>query len=371
MEGDLPEETAIRRSDLSVVFNELPLFKDLDYPFLREIAADSQWLSLPGPGATLFAAGDPADALYVVLSGCPGRVLARRAPQPGLRRPRRGRRYRRGNGVDFRPSPQCPRRRAARHGAGAALQRIVQQAVSPTPGGHAAHRPSHRLTRLESSQSRVRVHSHAARTFTLLPQSVEVDAGGFAAELVKALSAFGRTELVWNVRAGTHTSHWFHRIESANEYVVYVAEANSGRWSNLCVRQADALLLLARPESEAGAWPNLVRAPDTAMAPQRAELVLIHDGALNRGAAARWLADLPAGTPHHHVTGKEDVPRVARMLTGRGVGLVLSGGGEARFRAHRYRESASRGRYSHRSRRRHQHGRDPRRRVSRCVGLST
>src|SRR5580692_3553138 len=71
MEGDIPEETAVRRSDLSVVFNELPLFKDLDYEFLREIAQDSQWLSLPG-GATLFSAGDPADALYVVLSGCLG-----------------------------------------------------------------------------------------------------------------------------------------------------------------------------------------------------------------------------------------------------------------------------------------------------------
>src|SRR5580692_9132759 len=81
MEGDIPEETAIRRSDLSVVFNELPLFKGLDYAFLREIAQDSQWLSLPG-GETLFAAGDPSDALYVVLSGCLGVFV------PGERRNR-------------------------------------------------------------------------------------------------------------------------------------------------------------------------------------------------------------------------------------------------------------------------------------------
>ena len=232
------------------------------------------------------------------------------------------------------------------------------------------------VDRLESSQSRVRTPSHAARTFTLLPQSVEVDVGGFAAELVKALSTFGRTELVWNVRAGTHTSHWFHRIESANEYVVYVAEANSGRWSSLCVRQADSLVLLARAEGEAGAWPALVRGMESAAAPLgstvplesvgaatpgasgapdapsasgppsrssapsmsaaptapwHAELVLIHDGTLARGAAARWLAAVPPGTPHHHVTSKADVPRVARILTGRGVGLVLSGGGARGF----------------------------------------
>jgi NTE family protein len=328
VEGDAPEETAVRRSDLSVVFNELPLFKDLDYAFLREIGQASEWLSLPG-GATLFSAGDPADALYVVLSGClgvfspverrnrgfVGRVAAgdtvgemglisgrpRTAHIVALRDTELARLSSEAFNRLFRQNPE-------------AMLRIARLTVD----------------RLESSQSRMRPRTHAARTFTLLPQSVEVDIGGFAAEFVKALSALGRTELVWNVRAGSHTSHWFHRIESANEYVVYVGEANSGGWSSLCVRQADALLLLARAESEAGAWPALVRSQESAMAPQRAELVLIHDETLVRGAAARWLTSLP-GVPHHHVTGKPDVARVARMLTGRGVGLVLSGGGARGF----------------------------------------
>ncbi|MDB6013619.1 MAG: cyclic nucleotide-binding protein, partial [Gammaproteobacteria bacterium] len=66
-------------------------------------------------------------------------------------------------------------------------------------------------------------------------------------------------------------------------------------------------------------------------APRHAELILMHDGTLARGAAARWLAAVPPGTPHHHVTSKADVPRVARILTGRGVGLVLSGGGARGF----------------------------------------
>jgi len=66
------------------------------------------------------------------------------------------------------------------------------------------------------------------------------------------------------------------------------------------------------------------------MAPQRAELVLLHEGSITRGGAARWLAVQP-GIQHHHVTSTEDIPRVARMLTGRGVGLVLSGGGARGF----------------------------------------
>jgi NTE family protein len=188
-----------------------------------------------------------------------------------------------------------------------------------------------RLTvdRLEFSQSR-RGPRNAARTFTLLPQSVEVDVGGFASDFVKALSRFGRTELVWSVRAESHTSHWFHKIESANDFVVYVGDPAPGRWSSLCIRQADALLLLARAEGTAARWEALVNPRESRMAPQRAELVLLHDGNIMRGAAARWLAVQP-GIPHHHITGTADIARVARMLTGRGVGLVLSGGGARGF----------------------------------------
>ena len=330
MEGDIPEETAIRRSDLSVVFNELPLFKGLDYAFLREIAQDSQWLSLPG-GATLFAAGDPADALYVVLSGCLGVFSpAERRNRGFVGRVVAGDTVGEMGLISGRP-----------RNAHVVALRDTELARLPADSFNRLFRQHPeailriaRLTvdRLESAQSRARTHSHAARTFTLLPQSVEVDVGGFAAELVKALSGFGRTELVWNVRAGSHTSHWFHRIESANDFVVYVGDASAGRWSSLCVRQADTLLLLARAESQVGAWASAApTSPAQPFAPQLAELILIHDGELVRGAAARWLASVAPGTPHHHVTSKADVPRVARLLTGRGVGLVLSGGGARGF----------------------------------------
>jgi NTE family protein len=190
-----------------------------------------------------------------------------------------------------------------------------------------------RLTvdRLELSQSKPRGPRHSARTFTLLPQSVEVDIGGFASDFVKALSRFGRAELVWSVRAESHTSHWFHKIESANDFVVYVGDPTPGRWSSLCVRQADALLLLARAEGNVGPWQALAGSRESSMAPQRAELILIHDGKIARGAAARWLAAVQPGIPHHHITSSLDISRVARMLTGRGVGLVLSGGGARGF----------------------------------------
>jgi NTE family protein len=328
MEGDLPDETAVLRSDLSVVLNDLPLFKGLDYVLLREIAREAEWLSLPG-GATLFSAGEPPDALYVVLSGCLG------AFSPDLRDRRRfmGRIVAGDTVGEMGLISGRPRSAHVVALRDSELARLSSDAFNRVFRQHPeAMLRIARLTvdRLELSQSRARKHWHGARTFTVLPQSVEVDVGSFAAEFVKALSEFGRAELVWSVRAGSHTSHWFHRVESANDYVVYVADSNPGRWSSLCVRQADALLLLARAETEAGPWAALAGPRESRMAPQRAELILLHDGDLVRGAAARWLAE-QGGIPHHHVTGKSDVARVARMLTGRGVGLVLSGGGARGF----------------------------------------
>jgi NTE family protein len=328
MEGDLPEQTVLMRADLGAVLSSLPLFSGLDGTIISEIAQAAEWLSLPG-GWTLFAAGEPADALYVVLSGCLGAFSA------DLRDRRRAMgRVVAGDTVGemglISGRPRSAHVVALRDSE---LARIPGDSFNRIFGRHpTAMLRLARLTvdRLEQSQSRVRGPRNGARTFALLPQSLEVDVGGFATEFVRALSRFGSAELVWSVRAESHTSHWFHKIESANDFVVYVGDTTAGRWTHLCMRQADALLLLARAESEAGPWHALSGPREPSMAPQRAELVLIHDHQILRGAAGRWLSGHPS-LPHHHVTGPRDIPRLARMLTGRGVGLVLSGGGARGF----------------------------------------
>lgn len=328
MEGDVLEETVLLRSDLGLVLSALPLFAGLEPEILAKIAECAEWLSLPG-GGTLFAAGESPDAMYVVLSGCLGVFSAdQRDRRRFMGRVPAGDTVGEMGLISGRP-------RSAHVVAlrDSELARISSDSFSRVFGRYPeAMLRIARLTvdRLESSQTRGRGPRHGARTFALLPQSVEVDAGGFASEFVKALGQFGRTELVWSVRAESHTSHWFHKVESANDYVVYVGDPSASRWSNLCIRQADSLLLLARAEAEAGPWQAMSGTRESRMAPQRAELVLLHDGDILRGAAGRWLAGQP-GVPHHHITGNSDITRLARLLTGRGVGLVLSGGGARGF----------------------------------------
>jgi len=168
-----------------------------------------------------------------------------------------------------------------------------------------------------------------AHVFALLPNRVEIDVADLAMGLVDELRQLGRTELVWDARATAHTAAWFNNIETDNDYVVYVADSSASGWTRQCCRQADVIVLLASSSGPSDPWPaGLV---DLAAARgARLELALLHHGGIVAGAAARWLGQLPV-VLHHHVVDRTDVARIARLLTKRGVGLVLSGGGARGF----------------------------------------
>jgi len=331
VEQDIPEDTLTVRGNLRVLLSGLPIFEGLDEATLASIAAACGWLSLPG-GATLFEAGEPPDAMYVLLSGCLGSF----APPHGTDRRRSLGRVTAGECVGemglVSGRPRMATVVALRDSEMLCLSREAFDQVLRRHPEAMLRIAQLTVTRLEESSARSgpRGRAPGPRSFTLLPQALDVDVASFAMELVEALRRLGSVELVWSVRGADHTSHWFHKVESQNDYVVYVADHAPTTWTRLCLRQADTLLLLARAESPAAPWAALAAARDAQLATQRAELVLLHEGTLLRGAAARWLA-LQPGMPHHHVCSAADVPRVARLLTGTAVGLVLSGGGARGF----------------------------------------
>jgi len=168
-----------------------------------------------------------------------------------------------------------------------------------------------------------------ARVFTIVPSSIEVDVADLATRLVDELQKAGRTELLWDARATTHTADWFYRIEEANDYVVYVANWELSGWTRQCCRQADVILMAA--PSGGALTPSMSGVAEAAIARgARLELALLHPGQIDPRCAARWLHSLPV-TLHHHIVAPADIGRVARLLTRRGVGLVLSGGGARGF----------------------------------------
>jgi predicted acylesterase/phospholipase RssA/CRP-like cAMP-binding protein len=123
---------------------------------------------------------------------------------------------------------------------------------------------------------------------------------------------------------------WLHELERGHDRVIYQPDADDTPWSRLCLSQSDVALLVAAAGDDPS--PGAVEARALATGPLRCELALLHQG--QPSATARWLAGRPVADFHHLRAGQPgDVTRLARIITGAGCGVVLGGGG-ARGLAH-------------------------------------
>ena len=127
-------------------------------------------------------------------------------------------------------------------------------------------------------------------------------------------------------------AQFMHRQEDEHDLLVYDANTDDPEWAELCIRQADLVLFVA--DGTASPIPRPIeRRLAEVRGSRRSEIVLLHRANLSapRGTN-RWLADRTV-TRHHHVRSGHaaDVSRVARLITGRGVAVVLGGGGARGF----------------------------------------
>src|SRR5690606_8888920 len=155
----------------------------------------------------------------------------------------------------------------------------------------------------------------------------------FVERVARAVEAQGATCHVIDSSALSSAAEWFSRVEDAHDYVLYVAEANEPNWAALCARQVDRLFLVGAADHSPPPAPPV--ADDWDDAGQRTDLILLRDPRMPRPSNTRaWLDVLKPGRWFHAVEGLfDDTARIARLITGSSVGVVLSGGG-ARAYAH-------------------------------------
>lgn len=123
---------------------------------------------------------------------------------------------------------------------------------------------------------------------------------------------------------------WLAARERTVEVLVLVAESTPGPWTDFCVRQADLVLYLAAATTAPTRRPVEEFVTERrAHVPARTRLVLVHPPATRDPRGTRRWLDVRALDQHHHVRADrpDDVDHVARLLLGRGIGLVFSGGG--------------------------------------------
>ena len=321
-------EPASESFDARALLRGLALFAHLDDAELDALSAELEWFALPG-GATLFDIGDVSDALYVLQTGSLGAfkpdahgkfhlegVVAAGETVGEL-----------GLMID---QPRSATVRALRDSELLRLSRAgFKTLVASKPD---AMLEAARVSVRRLLERRTTMQLSAPRTFAVLPHDDGIDAVGFARRLSESLSRYGECALIDAQAALGQTSAWFSALESRVRYVVYLGSAADDDWRNLCVRQADCLLFLADAAQTPAPWRD-ARAFDAERALHRPQhLLLLHRGGVIKfGAAVQWLQEFAPGIQHHHVRDVRDIERVARLLIGRSIGLVLSGGGARGF----------------------------------------
>jgi NTE family protein/lysophospholipid hydrolase len=131
--------------------------------------------------------------------------------------------------------------------------------------------------------------------------------------------------------ARTRVDTWLRQQEDRFRYIVFESDPTESAWTELCLRQADLILIVGSAEGEPRPSELHRRILSGAAATRSAttELVLLHpEGTTRPSGTARWLTAFPV-TRHHHVRldRADDHRRVARFIAGTSVAAAFSGGG--------------------------------------------
>jgi NTE family protein len=300
--------------------------------FDREVAGGrAVWFSLPG-GAALYQAGEDAEQFYLLRTG---RLGAFRRPEGretqflGVIRP-------------GEPAGEMALIAGAPHSADVtALRDSEILALSRDDFFDAVARDPAVMTELarlmilrnrQSSSGGGVLGEPSVFGFIGLSQALRVRS--LISGIASRIGELGYRVTLVGAEALRAPTEWFSNVERDHDFVLYVAEADELAWKALVSRQGDRLFRLARA---ADPPPPLLAAAaaEPLQVQQLTDLILTHpatDGA-PQGSEAWFDALAPARLFHLRDGSAADGDRMARVLTGQSVGLVLSGGG-ARAYAH-------------------------------------
>lgn len=353
----LAELATVRLRQAQLARQVATLFPEVDASVRDALLAGVQWAHLRA-GDALMKRGDPADAAYVVVSGRL-RVTAGEEASSVL--------------ADIGPGELVGEMALVDGGVRTAtlvaardshLARLARDDFLAALRGHpesllgVAHNALRRAGEVGGGRG------DARRTVLLVAAQPSVDLSGFARELIPALERLGSPRLLQHRDAehalgacaltqgdpqgpaAARVSQWLQQLEEQHETLLLQADSDWSAWNELALRHSDQVLLVADASGVTALTPMEQYLHDALreVAPGNSahvgtRLVLLHPG---EGAAAvesprgtsRWLALRKVDACHHVRYGhSRDFARLARIMAGCPVGVVLSGGG-ARGYAH-------------------------------------
>ncbi len=318
---------------LRQALHRAPLFADLDSTSLTAVERELTRLDLPG-GKPLFRQGEPADAIYVVASGCLG--VFRHSDDDPAEEPLLIAEITPGNIVgEMSLLSHSPRTRSVAALRDSEVWRLARSSFDSLTDHHPEVLPALMRNIAQRNAMGPSKRRRQPRTFALLPAGPDVPSARFAVLLAAALGRIGDQVQMLGPDSLNEEPEWFAQAETQSSFVLYRADASLTPWTELCLRQADCLVVVRNADSTLPTSLPFEIEAAYAGAPfhRRRELVLLHEGHDPKaGSTAPMLAGGLYGQ-HHHVRLDlhSDFDRLARLITGHAVGIVMAGGGARSF----------------------------------------
>lgn len=291
---------------------------------------EATWFSLPG-GQTLYSAGDAADQLYFLRTGRLGAFRREEGHEPqflGVIRPGEPA----GEMALIAGAPHSADVVALRDSELFALPRDVFFEAAETDA--AVMTELARLMILRTRQAAQRGAVGEPSVFGFVPAGQSGPLRGLVERIAHEIGVLGYSVTCIGSEAQSAPTEWFSEVERTHDFVLYLAETSDAGWRHVVSRQVDRLFRVGRGDRKP---PRPVHddPPSPLQAQQLVDLILVHPATIARpeGSEAWMDATQPARLFHLRREHHPDFQRIARVLTGQSVGLVLSGGG-ARAYAH-------------------------------------
>lgn len=306
----------------------LPFFAGLSAATINDIADASHWLSLAG-GWELYAQGSISDALHINLTG---RLIVVRENPDG---PDEVVGYVRSG----EPVGEMSLLSGEAHSASVfalrdtellSIPRADVERLIEAHGDFAAALARTVLAR--ARHPKASFQQSAPRIFAVIATSPSIDVDARVKELARRISKYRVNVTYYPCTEEPPATSAFDLVENAHDVVLLAARVDHSSWYRFVLRHADRFLVLARRDSRPSK-PFPLTAEDGARARKfrLVDLVMLHEGT-HSGRTAEWMEAIGASRVINLHTDA-CIDRLARIIGGKSIGLVLSGGG-ARAYAH-------------------------------------
>ncbi|KCZ88872.1 patatin-like phospholipase family protein [Hyphomonas johnsonii] len=323
--------------DVLPTLKNIPFLKDVPARAMKAAGKEARWFSLPA-GGILFEADEPADSIFFVLSGTLGAFRKSgdghnefighiRTGEPvgemGL--------FLGGIDVDEDGAPE----NAPHTGSVYAIRDSEVIAISRKGWQRMVKAEPELLEAMirvilkRLGRAGQRSTQAAPKVFTLVGTSPTIDLGLRARALRDSLKVLGKTTAIVDQAMGDEKpSTFFDHLELTHDVVILVATIGNNSWYRLASRQADRIWVVGRADARPSN-PLMADNDSPAHALKLVDVVLLHHGNERRAARpVEWL-EASGASRVFHWTGVQGVScdRLARVMCGRSVGVVMSGGG--------------------------------------------